>query len=221
MTLQTPPLPTAPAPGAPPHLAVPAAPTPAGQATPSLSPEHLRQLSDARLRGRKIGRAIAVARFDGWSIATFAFLTFLFGIGSASSMLMGVVMGVIAFIELRSAASLKRLKPEAARTLAFNQVALASLLIAYAVWRTYCELSGKGEYAEIAASDPQLGEMLKPVEHITRLFTLCLNGGIVAFALFAQGGMAAYYLSRVKHLRDYVEKTPAWVITVQQTGSYT
>ncbi len=209
MTLAPPPLPFA-----------ARAPAPAPTA-PALSPEHLHQLSAAQARGRKIGRAIAVARFDGWSVATFAFLTVLFGITSPSSILIGGLMGLVAFIELRTARSLRRLKPEAARTLAFNQLALGSLLAAYAVWQIYRELTGAGDYAEIAASDPQLGEMLKPVEGITRLFTLALYGGLFAFACLAQGGMALFYFSREKYVRAYVKETPQWVITVQQTGSYT
>jgi hypothetical protein len=188
---------------------------------PTLSAEHLRELAAAQARGRKIGRAIAVARFDGWSVATFAFLTVLLGITSPSSILLGGVMGLIAFIELRTARSLRRLKPDAARTLGFNQIALGSLLAAYAVWQVYRELTGAGDYAEIAASDPQLGEMLKPVESITRLFTLALYGGLFAFACLAQGGMALFYFSREKYVRAYVKETPQWVITVQQTGNYT
>lgn len=185
-----------------------------------MSPEHLAALLVAQARGKKVGRAVAVARFDGWSIATFGFLTFLFGIGSPSSMLIGGLMGVIAFVELRAAGELRRLRPDAARILGLNQIALAGLLVSYAVWRIYLELNGAGDYAEIVASDPQLAEMLKPVESLTRLFTLALNGGIIAFALFAQGGMALYYFTRAKYIRAYVAQTPAWVITVQQTSGY-
>ena len=205
MTLAPPPLPPA----------LPAAPA------PSLTPDHLRELSAAQARGRKIGRAVAVARFDGWSVATFAFLTFLFDITSPSSVLLGGLMGLVAFIELRTVRSLRRLRPEAARTLGFNQVALGSILAAYAVWKIYRELTGAGDYAEIAASDAQLAEMLKPVESLTRLFSLALYGGLIAFAFFAQGGMALFYFTREKYVRAYVAQTPAWVITVQQTGSYT
>ena len=201
-----------------PPLAAPVMPTPVA---PTLAPEHLQQLAAAQTRGRKIGRAIAVAKFDGWSVATFAFLTFLLGITSPPSILLGGLMGVIAFIELRSAAALKRLQPEAARTLGLNQIALGCLLAAYAAWKIYRELTGAGDYAEIAATDAQLAEMLKPVESLTRLFTLALYGGLIAFAALAQGGMALYYFTREKHLRAYVQQTPAWVITVQQTGSYT
>ena len=196
------------------------APVPAPAHAPTLTPDHLQQLAAARARGRKIGRAVGVARFDGWSVATFAFLTALFGLTSPSSLLLGGLMGLIAFIELRAAGRLRRLEPEAARTLGINQIALGSLLVAYATWRIYCELTGAGAYAEIAATDVQLAEMLKPVEDLTRLVTLALYGGLISFAILAQGAMALYYFTRAGHVRDYVTQTPPWVVTVQQTGSY-
>lgn len=185
---------------------------------PVLTPEHLAALLVARARGKKVSRAVAVARFDGWSVAAFAFLTFLFGIGSPSSMLIGGLMGVIAFVELRAAAELRQMRPDAARTLGLNQMALAVLLVCYAAWRIYLEMNGAGEYAEIVAADVQLAEMLKPVQSLTRLFALALNSGIIAFAVFAQGGMALYYFSRAKHVRAYLQQTPAWVLAVQQAG---
>lgn len=185
-----------------------------------LTPEHLQQLAAAQARGRKIGRAVGVARFDGWSVATFAFLTVLLGLTSPSSLLLGGLMVLIAFVELRAARSLRRLEPGAARTLGINQIALGSLLVAYATWRIYCELTGAGAYAELAATDVQLAEMLKPVEDLTRLVTLALYGGLISFAILAQGGMALFYFTRARHVRDYVTQTPAWVVTVQQTGSY-
>jgi hypothetical protein len=179
----------------------------------------LQQLAAARVLGRKLARAVSVALFDGWSIATFAMVTFLLGLMSVPGMLMGAAMGVIAFFELRGAKGLRRLDPAAARSLGFNQVALGSLLIAYAVWGIVRELTGTGEYAQIAASDAQLAEMLKPVEGITRLVSLSMNLGLIAIALIAQGSLAAFYFTRVKYIRAYVTQTPAWIVAVQKTGS--
>ena len=197
----------------------PPLPTPTPVAAPALSLEHLQQLAAAQARGRRIGRAVAVARFDGWSVATFAFFTLLFGLTSVPGVLLGGLMGVVAFVELRAAAALKRLDPAAAKTLGTNQVALALLLAGYALWRIYGELTGPGQYAEIAATDAQLADMLAPVEDLTRMLSVAVYGGIIAFALFAQGGMALYYFTRGKHVRAYLAETPAWVVTVQRAGS--
>ena len=203
MTLAPPPLPT---------------PAPAPQQQP-LTPEHLRQLSAAQALGKKVARAVMVALFDGWAIATFATLTFLLSLGSIPGMLVGAAMGVIAYLELRGAKGLRRLDPRAARTLGFNQVALGSLLIGYALTSIVREMTGAGEYAAIAAADPQLGEALKPIEGLTRMLSLAVNLGLIVASLIAQGSLAAYYFSRVRYIRTYVERTPAWIVAVQKTGA--
>ena len=186
---------------------------------PVLSEHHLRQLAAARLTGRKIGRAVAIARFDGWSIAVFAGLTLLFGFTSVAGVVMAAGLGVIAFFELRGAAALRRLEPAAARSMGINQLALGALLIGYALWRIYRELTGPGQYAEYAAADPQLGQMLAPIENLTRVVALAANAGLIAVSVLAQGGLAAYYFSRVKHIHAYLAQTPAWVVAVQKSGS--
>jgi hypothetical protein len=192
-------------------------PMPAAQQP--LTPDHLRQLSAAQALGKKLARAVTVALFDGWSIAAFATLTFLFGLGSIPGMLVGAGMGGIAYFELRGARGLRRLDPRAARTLGFNQCALASLLIGYALWSIVRELTGTGEYAALAASDPQLGEALKPIEALTRMLSLAVNFGLIVLSLIAQGSLAAYYFSRVRYIRSYVEQTPAWIVAVQKSGA--
>ena len=209
VTLAPPPLPVA----APPVLP----PSPA--AAQPLTQEHLFQLAAAQALGRKVARAVTVALFDGWSIAAFATLTFLLGLGSVSGMFVGAAMGIIAYFELRGAQGLRRLDPRAARTLGFNQVALGSLLIGYALWGIVRELTGAGEYAALAASDPQLGEALKPIESLTRMLSLAVNLGLIVVSLVAQGSLAAYYFSRVRYIRTYVEQTPAWIVAIQKTGT--
>ena len=74
--------PPIPPPAAPPS----AAPCAAGHGQP-LTPEHLQQLAAARALGRKLARAVSVAMFDGWSIATLT-VTFLLGLMSVPGMLM-------------------------------------------------------------------------------------------------------------------------------------
>jgi hypothetical protein len=129
-------------------------------------------------------------------------------------------MGLVALVELRGAARLRRFDAGAARILGFNQMALAALLIAYAVFRIYSVLTGPGEYAAYAASDPQLGQMLGPIEDLYRTIGLAVYATVIAVAVFFQGGMAVYYFSRAGHVRDYLRRTPAWVLAVQKAGSF-
>jgi hypothetical protein len=196
-----------------------AATAPMTTAAPALSEEHLRQLAASHAATRKIRRAISVAHADGWGVAVFGVLSLLLGITSISGVLVGAALCAVAFVELSSARRLRRLEPKATRVLGFNQLALAGVLIVYASWRIFHEMNGTGEYAEIAASDPRLGEMLGPVEGLTRLITLAIYGGMIAVAVFAQGGLALYYFTREKYVRAYVSETPEWVLAVQRAGS--
>jgi len=191
----------------------PPVPTP-----PQLSEENLRELTAARTALRKINRAISVARFDGWTIGIFAALTFLLGITELTSIVLGLGLGVIAFVELAGATRLRRLDPQAARMLGLNQLALACMLIIYAVCRIHVELSGHGEFAAAAASDAALGQALQPYENLVRQLTMLFYGGLMAIAVFGQGGMALFYFKRRKHLQAYLDKTPAWIIAMQKAG---
>ena len=184
-----------------------------------LSVEHLHQLAAAKAAGKRIARAVTVAQFDGWSVGAFAALTLLFGFTSVSGILIAAGMGAVAFLELRGAARIRQLQPEAARVLGFNQLALGGLLIAYAAWQIFSHLTGTGEYAQLAASDPQLGQMLAPVEDLTRLIVVGVYAGVIVASLVAQGGLAMFYFSRVKHIRAYVRQTPEWIVNLQKAGS--
>lgn len=191
---------------------------PAVPPPPALTPEHLRQLAEAHRASARIRRAVSIATIDGWSIAAFAVLNCVCGISSISSLLVGAALGAIAFVELRSAGQLRRLEPRALRTLGRNQLALASLLIVYACWGIYAELSGPGAYAAAVASDPELAPMLAPIEGMMRQMAIVTYVGLIGVALLAQGGLALFYFSRLKHLQDYLQHTPGWIIDMQRAG---
>ncbi|MFI5379662.1 MAG: hypothetical protein ACHRHE_10220 [Tepidisphaerales bacterium] len=195
---------------APPPLPSSAAPPPA------LSPEHLGQLAAARASAGKIRRAISIARFDGWTIATFAGLTLICGLASPVSLVLGLGMGAAAFVELRAATRLRRLDPAAIRTLACNQLALGSLLILYALFSLYVQFTGPGVYAQAAASDPALADALRPFESLSRALSLGVYALVILIAIFAQGGLALFYFSRARHLHAYLAQTPPWIIRLHQ-----
>ena len=148
----------------------------------------------------------------------FAALTCLCSLGSVSGVLLGLGMAVIAAMELRSAERLRRLQPQAARTLGLNQLALAAMLILYALWSIHAELTGEGAYASLKASDAQLAAMLGPVEELTRMVVLAVYGAVIAVAILAQGGLAVFYFSRVKHIQAYLTQTPEWILQMQRAG---
>ena len=185
---------------------------------PVLSDEHLRQLAVSHVEASKIRRAVAAARFDGWTVATFAALTILLDFTSVESIVLGACLAVVSFVELRAAARLRRLEVGATDTLGKNQLALACVLVIYAVWRIYGVLTGPGVYAGVAGSNSDVAAALQPFEGIGRFISLTMYGALIAIAVFAQGGLALYYFSRGKYVRDYLAQTPAWVVAVQRAG---
>jgi len=187
-------------------------------ASPYLSAENLRELSSARAASRKVRRAIAIASFDGWTIGVFGGLTLLFGLTDFSSIALGLGMGAVAFVELRGAGRLRRLEAGAARTLGFNQVALGTMLMLYAIWHIVAQLTGPSPYQAIKSSDAQLAHMLQPIEDLSRMVMIGIYSALIAIAFFAQGGLALFYFSRERHVQRYVTQTPAWIVTMQRTG---
>jgi hypothetical protein len=187
--------------------------------SPHLSPENLQQLQVARLAMRKVRRAASMAAFDGWTVGSFGALTFLLGLPDLSSILLGLGMVAIAFVEIRGGNRLKRLDASAARMLAWNQVVLGTLLLIYSLWRIFAVMRAPSGYGEaLAGSDPQLQEMLAPVEGLTRVVMMTVYAALIAIAIFGQGSMALYYYSRRKHVESYLTHTPPWIIAMQRAG---
>jgi hypothetical protein len=205
--------------GPAPHLAPVSAPEPAASSGP-LTADHLLQLEAARVAAKRVRRAVSVARGDGWTVAGFGAVTFLCGLGTVSGALVGSGMMVIAFIELQAANRLRRLETGAARVLGLNQLALAGLLLAYAVVGIYSVLYGPSEYAAAVASEPELGRALGPIEDLTKTLALAVYAVVMLVAVFFQGGMAMYYFGRATHVRAYLAQTPPWVIAVQRAGRF-
>lgn len=203
-------------PSPPPIPTAQAAPAAQLAAGPVLKPEHLAQLRASSRAQSNIRRAISVAMFDGSTIAIFAGLTLLFGLTDLPSILLAAAMATIAIIELRAAARLKALDLSALKTLMWNQIAFGSLLFTYGAIQLARCLTGPSPYAAALASEPQLQEMLGPVEEIVKLILYAVYGGLMLVAILGQGGMAWYYASRKKILQQYLSNTPNWVLDIQR-----
>jgi len=184
---------------------------------PPLTPDQLAQLTAARLAGRKIRRAVSVATFDGWTIAIFAALTFLCGLSSPATILLGLGMAVVSYVELTNAAKLRRVDPSAPRRLAFNQLALASMLILYALWSLHTQSDNK-ELQSLIASEPAAAEMLKSLQPLVQRITVAIYASLIAVAILAQGGTALFYYTRTKHIQAYLAQTPPWILQLQKAG---
>jgi len=195
-------------------------PPPIPQAMPAaspLSPEHIRLMGEARNRGKKIRRAVGWATFEGWTLVTFAALTVLMSLTSPSGLAVGAGLGLVGMIELRAAGRLRRLERGAARQLGFNQLLLGGVLMVYAAWKIYEAYTGPVLSPELSA--PEVRQALgTSMEDMARTIYLVIYGGVIAMAIFAQGGTALFYFSRERLLEKYLAETPGWIVEMQRAG---
>ena len=176
-----------------------------------LTPQQLRELADARAAGKYVRRAIAVATFDGWALAAFAIANCLCGLADLSSMVIGLALGGLAYLEIRAAS--RQWRPPGPQDR--NQILLGTLLAAYAIWKIYEYLHGPSPYAALSQADPKVG---KRFEDMFRSMAVAFYGSLIMFAIVAQGGAALFYFTREKYLREYRRRTPAWILQMQKTG---
>ncbi len=193
-----------------------------------LSPQVVQeQLAAARIAAKKIRRAINYATFDAWTIAIFAALSFACGLfGGAVGVVLGIATAATAWVEFKGAARLRRLDATAARTLAWNQLALAAILILYALWSLHSTptMSSQSLMSELGPDanqidTSQIDSLVGSFSGITKMFWYLVYGTVIVFAVFAQGGTALYYFSREKHITNYIKTQPPWVVQMQQAGA--
>jgi hypothetical protein len=195
-------------------------PIPAIPAVPAFTPENVAQISEAKQHFRKISRAIAVAKFDAWSVAIFGGLTFIVALASFSVVgaVLGAGMSYVAYAEFTESAKLRKLDPDAPKKLAINQVVLGSLLMGYAIYMLLTTHLDVSQYADLAGAGAMGAKMADDLNQMTRLIYHLVYFCLIGIAIFAQGGTALYYLSRKKHLMSYLEHTPPWIVEMQRAG---
>lgn len=176
-----------------------------------MAPEHIDAIALARHQARSIIRATRVAMCSGWSCAVFAFFTLLGGLFSMPAFLLGLGLGVVAVEELRGAALMRKFNLSAPRRLGFNQIALGVMLFAYAGWSILAMLTGPGMY-DAYLHDPLLAQTLEPIARLHTAVTIGFYSLVIFISIFAQGGMAMYYFTRRKHMADYLNRTPKWIV---------
>lgn len=177
-----------------------------------ISPEQLQAITTARHQGRRITRAAMVASISGWTMAVFGAISLLGGVFSLPSLLLGVGLCVVAFVELRGAGRVRALDLAAPRALALNQLGLLVMVIAYATWGIVTAMVGPGPYDEQLAAGGPLARSLAPIDNMTRVITVAFYAAVIAGSVVAQGVAAAYYFSRRRHMTAYLGKTPKWVV---------
>lgn len=192
-----------------------APPAPSGP----LSADNLRELELAQRHAKRIRRAIGLARFNGWTIGSFAGLSLLGGVFSLTSLLVGFALAVVSYNEFSGAKALQRLDPAAPRRLGLNQIGLCCVVILYSLWSIYSTLTGPNPYGSAMAAGRHATDILASIEQLQTTLTLAVYGAMIALSISFQGGMAWYYFTRKRLVRDYVSETPGWIIDLQRATS--
>jgi hypothetical protein len=186
---------------------------------PQISPENLQQIQTAKRGLRRIRRAVSTAKFDGWTVAIFGVLTFLFALGDIVGMALGAALVVIGGIELYAAQRLTKLDGSAPKLLMWNQIALGGVLFLYGLGRTLYLLHNPAAAAmpsDLRADLETAG--FGQLANLERNLNLAVYGCLMAVGVFGQGSMALYYFTRRKLLKAYIAETPPWITQMQQAG---
>jgi len=165
----------------------------------------------ARRAERAIGRTSLIAAISGWSVGVFGALTLLFGVGSFAATALGAGMLVCSWVEVRGGRLLPR-RPEVARRLGWNQLALGAMLIAYAAWRLTSAPSLAREQQQALAATPEGAATLEQVDSLYALISAAVYGTMIVAVAIGTGGAAAYYFTRGATLRRLLRDTPAWAM---------
>jgi hypothetical protein len=184
------------------------------------SREHLEQIAQAKLLGRKIRRAIAVSAFSAWTTAIFGVITLLSSIPFMSiiGMTLGAGMLVCAYIEFQGSRELKLLNPQAPKKLALNQLIFGVMLFLYGAYNLWTSLTSP---LDPALSSPELREykdVMGDIEQLTRMILALLYGSVMLVAILGPGLTALYYATRKKYIEAYTAQTPQWILDLQRAG---
>jgi hypothetical protein len=177
---------------------------------PGLTPEQIREIRQAEERGKKIRRAVVVAKTDAGITGAFGaigLLSFCLGI---ENVVVGGALCVLALNSLRGARKLQKFDPAAPGILAMNQIYLACVIILYALYSLHSGLSGNNQYIQ------QLQELgAGGMAGLERTLPWLIWGTVIIATILAQGLTALYYHSRWRFVEAYLRETPSWVIDLQ------
>jgi hypothetical protein len=202
--------------------AIPAAISTANSGTQSdanpLSVAEQRLLAESQTRVRKIRRAAAVARFNGWTTGIAAFCSLPFALMSLAGLAVTLTLGVVAANEFRGQRRLLQFDPRGATLLGWNQVGLLAAIVVYSLGMLWVGLTGESPLAAELAAKPELASVFDSAEldQAYQLIVVAVYATTIAFSLLFQGLNALYYFTRRPLVLEYAQTTPAWVLDLQR-----
>lgn len=166
-------------------------------------------LRDARRAAVPIFRAARIARLNGTFLWLGAAMLAVSAIWSPLAALFALVVGVAAFRERRGARGLLALDERSPRRLAGNQFLMIAGAVGYAAWQLFAsgsaapsltqQLSEAGlRESDLAAAGIDPGDF----DSLERTIKTLVYGSVAAGAVLFHGGLAIYYLTRGRRLRE-------------------
>lgn len=174
-----------------------------------LTAEQHAELERASERMRGLSKAARVASFNGYSLAVVAALSLPLAVFDWTSLIVTAVVGGLAWNELRGRAQLRALEQRAPRTLAYNQLTLLAVVIAYSVWSMVRGISAPQQLPPGLLGDPALAEMIEGMQHD---MTLLVYGTVIVVSVLYQGLTARFYLRQRPTLDAFLADTPPWAL---------
>ena len=193
-------------PGLPSHHAPPGLPTPG-------------DLSAAVDALKRVRRARAVARFNGWSAIILGVPAAIFGIFSLTSLIVGAALIALGFRELRLGDRLTKLDPAACRGLAVNQIVLLAGVLVYCAWMAHAGLTGPTLGDRAPELESLAAGTTESIDALVRTATLAIYATVAALSLVFQGFTARYYATRRQHIQTLLDAGDAFRLTAREAAA--
>lgn len=191
---------------------------------PPIDAAQSQAISTARKAQQRFAFAIKLAKLNGVGLLLAAAISLLLAAFDASLLLSAAGIGICGWFELHAGRRLAQHEPRALLWLAGNQLLLLAAVAIYAGLQLKAALAGESSLvAELqrhpelammlsAIDDPALREMVSSMDDMYRFGQLLVYCVLIGVTTVVQGGAALYYLSRRRHLQEFLASTPAWVI---------
>jgi|GEM_PF-3295198 len=148
---------------------------------------------------RRLRRARAVARFNGWSAIVFGVPALAFGLWSPTSAVVGIALLALGWRELALERRLTRLEPAACARLAVNQALLLAGVLAYCGWMTRATLTAQPMSERLPELERALGAG-DYLDALVRGAMVAVYVTVAALSVAIQGLTAWYYATRRPHV---------------------
>lgn len=179
---------------------------------------------------KPLSKCVGTARTSGMFLIVGGILTVLAGALSVDvvSVVVGVVVTVLGTMERSAGKDLAQAKRSAPLRLAFNQVMVLVLVVVSSwMWVQSVENPKAAQAQERAVSEAELEQMPAAMQSTVRKLVELQNNPrdmafmmftvVVALSVLFQGGMAVYYFTRRRKVREFHDELPPWVSEIVTT----